>query len=141
MEITMPAEQPRVEGRVAAILNARELVVNIGAAAGVKPGMKFAVLADTPLEIRDPVNNSVLDTVDREKVRVEAAEVRGNITICRTYRLKGGNPFRPSSGVFQFFSDAIPETLRISDASTPPPLSEEESYVKTNDRVVSIPES
>ncbi len=134
-------DQPtRLEGRVAAILNARELVINIGSIAGVKSGQKFAVLAETPIEIHDPNTGEVLDTVDREKVRVQAHQIRGNITICRTYRLKAG--FSGLLGATElaraFTSPAVPETLRISDDSTPPPLSEKESYVKTNDRVIAV---
>jgi len=72
-------------GRVAQILNARELVINIGADSGVTEGMKFAVMSRSPTEIIDPDTNTVLDTVDREKVRVRASEVRPKITICKTY--------------------------------------------------------
>lgn len=43
-----------LRGKVALILNEREIVINIGAEQGVKPGMKFKVLADTPTEILDP---------------------------------------------------------------------------------------
>jgi len=83
------SNQPgRVEGRVAAILNARELAINIGRKHGVCLGMKFAVLAETPLEIRDPISGEVLDAVDREKVRVETTELRERISICRTYRVR-----------------------------------------------------
>lgn len=135
------ADQPaRLEGRVAAILNARELVINIGSLAGVRPGNRFAVLAEAPLPILDPVSGSILDSVDREKVRVEASDVRERITICRTYRMKGGatNLFRVSDALRGAFGEPVHETLRITDDSTPPPLSEEESYVSTNDRVIRV---
>ena len=141
----MSKETPerRLEGRVAAILNARELVINIGAEDGVKPGQKFAVLAATPLEIRDPESESVLDTIDREKVRVEAHEVRLKITVCRTYRMKGG--FGGMLGASHIIADmmgspAVLETLSVKDSNVPPPLPEEESYVKINDRVISVEE-
>lgn len=134
----------RLEGRVASILNAREIVINIGSNVGVVAGQKFAVLAAAPIEIRDPESQKLLDTVDREKVRVEATEVRPCITICRTYRMKGGmlEP-APSlhylpSVVMSSLVDAAPETLRVEDASVPPALAEEESYVKINDRIVSV---
>jgi hypothetical protein len=136
----------RLEGRVAAILNSRELVINIGDQHGVTHGMKFAVLAESALEIRDPESGEVLDTIDREKVRVEVSELRKNISICRTYRLKKipGGPL--GEGMLKFGNVAdlvrppreIPETLSIHDASIPPPLPEEESYVKVKDRVVQV---
>jgi hypothetical protein len=129
-----------LQGRVAAILNARELVINIGSLLGVKHGDKFAVLADAPLQILDPTTGKLLDTVDREKVRVQASQVRDTITICRTYRMKGGisDIFGTTEFMRSLSAGASPETLRITDSSTPPPLSEQESYVKTNDRVIAV---
>ncbi len=75
----------RLEGRVAQILSARELVINIGSSAGVSSKMKFAILSETPIEVRDPNTQEVLDLIDREKVRVEAVEVRPKVTICRRF--------------------------------------------------------
>jgi hypothetical protein len=133
----------RKEGRVAQILNERELVINIGSKSGVTPGMRFAVLSESPTEIKDPQTGEILDVVDREKVKVEAAEVREKIAVCRTYvkrTIPGGvwhlqglrfkDPFAPPQEVV--------ETLKASDKSMPPPLSPEESYVKINDRVIEI---
>jgi hypothetical protein len=133
--------EPNLEGRVAQLLNARELVINIGAKAGVKPGMKFAVLSETPLEIVDPGTKEVLDTVDRQKVRVEAHEVRPRVSICRTYRTRTTPGWRV--GALEEMlrrSEEVVETLRAEDSALPPPLSPEDSYVKINDRVVRIDE-
>lgn len=77
-----------LQGQVAQILNEREVVINIGSNQGVRDGMKFAVLADEPTDVHDPVTGELLDKVDREKTRVEAVEVRPRITICRTYRTR-----------------------------------------------------
>lgn len=139
----------RVVGRVAQILNEFELVINVGAEAGVGQGMKFAVLAEAPQKIVDPVSKQELDAVDREKVRVQASEVRPKITICRTYRKKvipaGPMYFPHLFEVGLKRTDAsppreIPETLRALDSSLPKPLTQDESYVKINDRVVQIDE-
>lgn len=127
-----------ITGRVAQLLNARELVINVGALAGVKKGMKFRVLADTPLEVRDPESHDLLDTVDREKTRVEAVEVREKIAICRTYRVivKEGFPRISIAAMMLQEREERPETLHMKDSSLPAPLPENDSYVKTNDRVV-----
>lgn len=139
----------RLEGRVAQILNARELVINIGSENGVSPKMKFAVLSEQPLEVRDPDTGEVLDVIDREKVRVEASEVRPKISICRTYRIKriGGGALHATSlpsvvNVASLFEPPreIQETLEAKDSSLPPPLSPEESYVKIKDRVIQVSE-
>jgi len=142
-------------GRVAQILNARELVINIGADNGVTEGMKFAVMSRSPTEIIDPDTNAVLDTVDREKVRVRASEVRSKITICKTYVVRtipGRSGYSGYSGLLDTLNkvgasitEALPErkvvdTLRADQRDLPPPLSEEESYVKRGDRVIQITE-
>ncbi len=130
-----------LEGRVASILNARELVINIGSDVGVERGRKFAVMAATPIQVKDPASDAVLDEIDREKIRVEAREVRAKITICRTYRLIGGGALHSvvtSSAFSDILAKPILETLRAADSQKLPPLPEEESYVKINDRVVAL---
>ncbi|MCA1578338.1 MAG: hypothetical protein LC794_13355 [Acidobacteria bacterium] len=140
----------RIEGRVAQILNARELVINIGLESGVTEGMKFAVLSESPTEIRDPETDELLDTLDREKVRVKAVEVRPKITICKTYvtTVITGGRFHGSAldtvmNVATFARELRPpttivETLKAEDKDILPPLSPEESYVKIKDRVIEI---
>ena len=142
-------KQNRLEGRVAQILNARELVINIGENQGVTAEMKFAILSESPMEVLDPNSGELLDHIDREKVRVEATEVREKISICKTYKIKiiSGGPLYAGTitnittitGAFRPPTQ-IPETLAAKDADLPPPLSPEESYVKINDRVIQVKE-
>ena len=129
-----------LEGRVAEILNARELVINIGANKEVEPGMVFAVLEETPVEVRDPETKELLDVIYREKVRVKAISVREKITICGTYREKNvGGVFSPDIYKRLFQAEKIvPETLSERNEPLPPSLPSEESYVKINDRVVLV---
>jgi hypothetical protein len=127
-----------LEGRVATIVSVREVAINLGARDGVEPGMIFAILAGMPLEVRDPNTREPLGEIDREKVRVKATEVFDRFSICRTYEtyetpdLLGFASVLPSlAGTRQV------RTLKIEDSEEdlPPPLSEEESYVKVGDRV------
>jgi hypothetical protein len=151
---TTAAVRP-IRGCVAQILSERELIINVGKKHGVSMGMKFAVLAQSPLDVIDPVSGEKLDTVDREKVRVEATEVREKITICRTYRkyrIGGEASLPPWYSALWSGSSALTgllprqpepprevlETLRASDSSLPKPLSPEESYVMIKDRVIEI---
>jgi hypothetical protein len=105
------------------------------------------VLSSAPLMVHDPETNEPLDSVDREKVRVEVVEVKPKIAICKTYRttrtpagpLYGGFGTSYLSGMFAP-PQVNTETLEAKDASLPPPLSPDESYVKINDRVVSVEE-
>ena len=134
-----------VVGRVAQVLNARELVINIGSDAGVTKGRRFKVLAERALEVKDPETGEVLDAVDREKTRVEATEVRPKIAICRTYRIVGSAPWSEvlaltlRGSLSEGLADTRrPETLHVDDSTLPPPLPPEASYVSVNDRVVSV---
>lgn len=128
-----------LEGKVAQVMNERELVVNIGAHDGVSRGMRFAVLAPEPIVIRDPDTGDELGVVDRPKVRVRATVVSERFTICSTYETRwvgdvlGAGLFDPKSPARQ-----ETKTLRASDSSYPPPLSPEESYINIGDRVVQI---
>jgi len=144
----MNSKTSKIEGRVAQILNARELVINRGSQHGVSKGMKFSVLSEAPMEIRDPGTNELLDEIDREKVRVIASEVRDRVTICRTFRTTTTGRKGLSSIALSFEAlygmqpeREVVETLRVQDSQLPPPLKPEESYVKLNDRVVSVEEA
>lgn len=129
-----------IEGRVAAILNERELAINVGGSDGVKEGMKFKVLAETPAEVRDPETNEILGVVDREKVRVEAVEVQERLSVCRTYRTYrvGGNLAAAAYDALFSAPRDVAETLRADESSFPSPLPEDESFVKKGDRVIQL---
>lgn len=60
--------------------------------------------------------------------------------LSRGFCMKGGGVLftMPSSALGQLFAPSRPETLRADDSEKPPALSEEESYVKINDRVVAV---
>ncbi len=135
----MSEDTAMLQGKVAKILNEREVVINIGKMHGVQKGMKFAILAPTPEEICDPETGELLDVVDRPKVTVQATEVREKITICSTYKTRtiGGGFYSPLSGLFDP-PRRIPETLSVKDSSLPAPLSPEDSYVKAGDRVKQV---
>jgi len=129
------------EGKVAAILNARELVISIGSAQGVGLGMRFKVLAETPVEVTDPDTGKSLGVIDREKVRVQAVQVQEHLAVCKTYQTYriGSHSYLGSMlGQLGEAPRTVVETLKADEASFPPPLSEAESYVKLGDRVVPL---
>ena len=134
-------ENNLIEGKVAGILNERELTINIGIKNGVFEGMKFSILAKEAIEIYDPETNEKLGMVDREKVRVIVAEVKERFSICKTFRTwtQQGSPFA-DIGRLMVAPSVKHETLKVNDSSFPPPLSEEESYVKIGDRVIQVKE-
>ncbi len=73
-----------IEGKVADIINRRELVINRGADAGVYAGMKFKVM-DRNIAIIDPDSSETLGTMERVKIRVKVSEVHPKFSVARTY--------------------------------------------------------
>jgi hypothetical protein len=124
----------RLEGNVAAILNERELVLNIGAAQGVRRGMMFAVLNRRGMAITDPVTGEDLGSVEVPKVLVRAVRVQERTTVARTFRkeIRGGL----YTNLFSARTVADIETLRAADKPYQQEIGEEESYVRRGDPVV-----
>lgn len=139
-----------VEGRVAQILNERELAINVGSRAGVREGMKFRILAAEPLEIRDPLTDEVLGYEDREKIRVQAIRVHERYSVCSTYRVRhvpAGSALAEAMSQLSDFSvrtfqppTEVPETLRRPHDEPLPPLPVAESYIRAGDRAIEISE-
>lgn len=133
-----------IEGQVAQVLNERELAINRGSAHGVKVGMFFAVLAKTPIEIRDPETEEVLGRYDQPKTRVRVTRTEPSYSICRTYKYRtyGGGFFTAQNALADVFGPrrVVYETLDASKEAFPAPLSEEDSYVEIGDRVQQIEE-
>ena len=127
-------------GQVAQILNAKEVVINLGRDQGIKPGMKFAILTD-PLEIKDPTTGEFLEQLVREKTRVEAKEVHNKIAVCRTYRSQSV-PQRRTVGTFGLIGDMLLPSMNDSFDVEREALDHvapyANEYVKIGDRVARI---
>jgi hypothetical protein len=118
-------------GRVAEILNHRELVITLGRGHGIHRGMKFAVLTD-PLEVKDPETGDLLDVLEREKIRVEAFDVRDRISVCRTYRSI------PEEDVERRWSQGYFESFSVEGEGMSQHRTFAQEYVKVGDRVVGL---
>lgn len=133
-------------GKVAQILNSRELVINLGTEQGVELGMYFDVLDKKGQEIRDPVTKEVLGSIDRPKVRVKVTKLQIKICIAATYKktiVNKGGTFAMGGFANALISPKLVtkyETFK-TDERTWEDLSEEESYVKIGDPVVQVIES
>ncbi len=131
-----------IMGKVAGVLNERELTINIGSKNDVCVDMKFKILASSPFKVKDPDTQEVLGTLDREKVRVKVIEVFEKYSICKTFRKITTGGFNiPNIAALMQPRREIPETLKAEDSTLPPPLSEAESFVKKGDRVVQLIEA
>ncbi|MCY4450290.1 MAG: hypothetical protein OXE02_15750 [Chloroflexi bacterium] len=134
-----------VRGKVARVINSRQVALNVGEDNGVEVGMIFKILSLEGADIKDPDTGEVLGSVELEKIRVKVVEVRERLSIASTYRKRqvnvGGigmglglhrsNIFEPPKWETRF------ETLRSEEAPAES-LSERDSHVKTGDVVVQI---
>ena len=137
-----------IHGKVARILNSRELALNIGASDGVKSGMLFDILDPKGEDIRDPDTNEILGSLQRPKVRVKIVTVQDKLSVASTYKsteinVGGEGDF---AGFGRISSMLMPpkyvkryETLKTTE-QTWEDLDENMSYVKTGDPVVSVRE-
>ena len=73
-----------IEGKVAAILNNRELIINKGSNDGVEPEMRFTI-TDRGLEVMDPDTREKLGDYAPEKIRVEIVNIQPKFAVARTY--------------------------------------------------------
>lgn len=125
-----------IRGKIAQVLNARQIIINRGRDHGVTPGMKFAVLDLSAADVRDPDTNEVLGSLFFEKARVEVARVEPKISLAQTYELvyeTGG-----LSGVAGLFTK--PHTVTFRDPGAPSGVFNEPSLtVKRGDTVEQLP--
>lgn len=132
----------RIRGKVARLLNARELALNIGSDQGVVQGMRFAVLNPRGEDITDPDTGANLGSVEVQKVLIEATRVEPRVCVARTYRTR---TTKVSGGVLpnvDLFSPpkyrTTAETLRTTDNPGQAEIDESDSFVKVGDPVVEI---
>lgn len=144
MAITNP-----IRGKVAKILNSRELVLNIGTNKGVKVGMKFDVMDTKGENIIDPDTKENIGSLERPKVRVKVIDVREQLSVVSTYRSKNiniggiGTSFEPLVSLTAYLTPPKwvkkYETLKTNEA-TWEDLDESASFVKTGDSAVEVTE-
>lgn len=133
-----------VQGKVARVLNSRELAVNIGSDNGVQVGMYFDVLDPKGENITDPDTGEVLGSVMRPKVRVKVTKTLERLSIATTYKKKVVNVGGRGAGIASFAEALMParyvnqfESLKTTE-KTWEDLEESESFVKTGDPVIQV---
>ena len=126
-----------IEGKVAKVLNKRELVINRGADYGVKSGMIFEVIEESE-QFLDPDTNEPLGGIIRPKVRVIVSDVQPRFSIARTYETYQVS--EPSS-MFSLDLRKITKVKTISeytDDFSDTAYERAQSFVKIGDKVVQM---
>jgi len=138
-------QQETIKGKVARVLNSRELAINCGEEHGVQVGMIFAVLDPKGEDITDPDSEEVIGSIGRTKVLVEVVKVEQRLSLARTFRKREVNVGGGGAGLSQLSMAFLPpkwvtryETFR-SDEAAWEDLPEEKSIVKRGDPVEQVP--
>ena len=108
-----------IEGKIAKILNTRELVLNRGSDDGVSVDMEFAVL-EPRLSIVDPETQEPLGELEREKIRVRVFETHPKFSLARTYETyRELNRDRGLLGGFSAQSYYVTQVKRLNTSGAP----------------------
>lgn len=131
-----------IRGKVARILNSREIAINVGSTNGVVVGMHFDVVYPKE-DIRDPDTKEVLGSLNLSKVRVRITKVRERLSLATTQK-KQVNVGGYGGPLGDFSRWLMPpkwitkyESLKAEEKPWEE-ISEEESYVKVGDPVIQI---
>lgn len=73
-----------IKGKVAAVLNERDLVINKGSDDSVSEGMLFQV-TQPDFRITDPDSGAELGVIARNKIKVRVVEVHPQFSVAKTY--------------------------------------------------------
>ena len=129
-----------IRGKVARVLNEREVAINRGAVDGVESEMEFKILNSDVQEVCDPDTNEYLGSVQSPKASVKVTLVYDRMSVARTFRKRRVNVGGTGVGIGLFDPPKWEnhyETLRLKDASLEE-IDESDSYVSTGDPIVQI---
>jgi hypothetical protein len=132
-----------IQGKVANILNERDLVINKGSEDGVSEGMFFKVTQpDVP--VRDPDSGTELGVLTREKIRVRVFEIHPRFSVAKTYETyKAPVPSVAETAIAAFRSQMVTRTRKIIAEPSPNKrvtIDVEGSSVSIGDTVIEITE-
>lgn len=103
-----------IEGKVAKVLNSRELIINKGTSDGVKPGMKFNVQGT--IDIVDPDSHEDLGHIVRPKISVEVVEAEPRFSIAMTFETyEAYNPAAAAASLLATAFQRRPRKIRLGE--------------------------
>ena len=147
----MTTRDKPIRGKVARVLNNRNVALNKGRKDGVEAGMVFNILNPLGADVTDPDTGERLGAVELSKATVKVTDVQERLSVASTFRFSmvnvGGeaHSFSLTQGALaKMFQpprwETRYETLEI-DENSENELSEEDSRVKIGDPVVQIIEA
>ena len=84
-----------IRGKVAQILDSRQVILNVGSSDRVAAGMVFKIINPKGEQVRDPDSKQVLGSVESPRAFVRVIEVQDRLSIATT---SGANPaFTPAT--------------------------------------------
>lgn len=148
----MVTQTEPIRGKIAKVLNSREVALNVGTEHGVQSGMTFDILFPGSGEVTDPDTGEVLGSVDLPRTSVRITKAHDKFAIATTYRSKRVNVgsagytgvgsatdnlrkiFEPPRWETRY------ETLKIEGGfeAAAEEMGEHESYVSRGDPVVQV---
>lgn len=141
-----------IRGKVAQVLNAREIAINKGSTDGVDVDMYFDVVDPKEQNIKDPDTGEVLGSLERPRIRLKIIHVQDKLAVASTYKSErvnlGGDVYiNPAQGLGPFARALMPakwvtnyETLEKTGNSHGI-FVEKDSLVKKGDPVVQVLEA
>ena len=133
-----------IRGKVARVLNSREIAINLGKEDGVVVGMYFNVMDRKSEDITDPDTGELLGSIERPKVGLKVTIVQEKLSIASTYKSRRVNIGGRGIGTPALSRMLMPpkwitkyETLKTEE-KTWEDLNEAKSYVKVGDPVVQV---
>ena len=136
----MTSQVEPIRGKVARVLNAREVALNRGSEDGVEVGMVFKILSAKGSDIKDPDTGESIGSVDIEKTSVKVTTVQERVSVASTFRTRkvnvGGGLGLINNALFAppRWEDRV-ENLKTKESAFED-LNEEDSLIKTGDQVV-----
>ena len=136
----MTTQVKPISGKVARVLNEREVAINRGAVDGVEYGMEFNILASDEQRIQDPDTKEYLGSVRRPKTSVKVTEVYDRLSVAKTFKTRRVNVGGSGVGTGLFEPpkwENHHETLVGQDSIEFPNI-EGHIYISTGDQVVQV---
>ena len=80
-----------IRGKVASVINKREIAINLGTAHGVDVGMDFDIMETIEVDIKDPDTGEVLGSLEHPKIRVKVTHVQEKLSVATIHQASGVN--------------------------------------------------